>query len=415
VTAQAEIVCVGTELLSGKVNTHTSTLSRALAGIGIEVAREQAVIDSLAEIRDAVRGALERRDIVLVTGGLGPTFDDLTREACAEAVGVPLVYRPDLYEAIKEKYLRVYRRIPKGNQRQAFVLKGAKALANRFGSAPGQLLRLGEKTLVLFPGPPWELEPMLQDVLPALQRAYARSVHARKTVFHLCGVSESAADEKLAPLVSKPKPGVEFTILARHGLVDFHVGCKAGSAAEVQRLERWAVERVRSLVGSHVYGTDGASLEAAVGELLRARRWKLSTAESCTGGLLSAKLTEVPGSSDFYAGGVIAYANDLKLRLLGVRDETLRARGAVSEDCAREMAEGARERLGANLAVSITGIAGPSGATPGKPVGLVFIALAREDAPTAVTKLELPGSRDQVRERAAVAALSILRASLLAK
>lgn len=410
--SRVEIICVGTELLTGKVNTHTSAISRLLAGIGLSIARETAVGDSLPEITDAIRGAWERSQVVLICGGLGPTFDDITREAAAAAFGVRLIYRPKIYAAILKRYRRFLRRIPAENRRQAFVLEGAKALANKEGSAPGQLFQEGNKTAILFPGPFWELGPMLEGALPTLKSAYAPSVFTRKTIYHLCGIPESAADEKLEPLLKNPRPGLEFTILGHPGLVHFHVVATGSSRDAADRLARWARAQVMRHVGKFIFGTDDQTLESAIGNLLRKRGLTLAAAESCTAGLLSGRLTNVPGSSDYYLGGVVSYADAVKQAELGVSRETLKMHGAVSEPCAREMAEGARRRLSADIGISITGIAGPGGGNAKKPVGLTFIGLARQGRPTRVHRYFFSGSRDLVRERAVNAALSLLYSSL---
>jgi len=396
---------VGTELLSGKTNTHVPHLSRLLREAGIRLTGERTVPDELAAIRDAVSGALSRARFVIVCGGLGPTFDDITRAGAAAAVGRALRYRPDIFARILRRFRRHAMKVPASNRRQAWLLEGARELDNRRGSAPGQLLELpGGRMLVLLPGPFAEMAPMFAEaVLPRLGRLCG-GLRTRKRVFRFYGIAESAADERLGRLLRRPAPGVEFTILACLGLVDLHVSVAArraaGAEGELARIER----RVRAALGRRCFGTDGDSLESVAGDRLRARGWTLAAAESCTGGLLGERLTRVPGSSDYFLGSVVAYHDGLKESLLGVRRETLRRWGAVSAPVVRELAEGVRARADADCSVALTGIAGPDGGTRAKPVGLVFIAVSLPGGTTVLRRL-FAGNRSQIRERAASAAL----------
>lgn len=407
---RVEVLCIGTELLSGRINTHMSFLAPALRGVGLSIGRETSAGDAVAEIRDAVAAAWSRSDVVLVTGGLGPTFDDLTREGVAEALGLRLVYRPKLFEGIRRRFLRYGRKVPEENKRQAFVIEGARVLPNRVGSAPGQRVSEGGKTVFLLPGPAGEMIPMVKShVLPFLSRRYSGGRTAARTILHLAGVAESAADELLDPLYrSAGKRGVEFTILSQPGLVDLHITGAARSAAEASRLVASAAAAARARVGRYVFGTDEETLESVVGKALEGRGWKLSVAESCTAGLVAHRLTSVPGSSRYFLGGVVCYADEAKTRELGVPPELIRRHGAVSAPCAAAMAEGARRRWSADCALAITGIAGPGGARPGKPVGLTYLACSLPKGGTRVLRLHLPGDREAVRSRAAVAALSLL-------
>ena len=412
--ARVEILCVGTELLSGKVNTHMSFFAPFLQGLGLSIGRETSVGDSIAEIRDAAQTAFARADVLLITGGLGPTFDDLTREGVAEALGLRITYRPAIFEDIRRRFLRYARRVPNENKRQAFVIEGAVVLPNRYGSAPGQRITSDKKTLFLMPGPASEMIPMMKEqVAPYLRKTYSGGRTASKTILRLCGVAESSADERLKPLYASAKRrGVEFTILSEPGLVDLHITALAGSKREADRRVASAAAAARRLVGKWQFGADADSLESVVGEKLSARRWTLALAESCTGGLVSRRITQVPGSSRYFLGGVVCYADSAKTRELAVRPDLLKRFGAVSEECARAMADGARMRWGADCAAAITGIAGPDGGTKAKPVGLTYFALAKKGAPTVVVKSLLPGDRESVQRRAAIAALTMLLKSL---
>jgi nicotinamide-nucleotide amidase len=411
---RVEILCVGTELLAGKVNSHAAFLSRRLRDSGFDVARETTVADDLSEIGAAASEASARARALVVCGGLGPTFDDLTREGISEAFGRRLVYRPSLYASIRGKFRRYRLRAPGNNRRQAFVISGSRVLPNPHGSAPGLLLRSGACTVALLPGPFAEMQPMFEDsVLPALVRIHPPARACRRAVLRLCAIAEAAADELLAPLLARSPPWAEFMILASPGQVDFHISVRAASDAEAaERLDRLKI-KARRLLEGHVYGEDSDTVESAVGSRLRALGLRLAAAESCTGGLLSQRVTSVPGASAFFAGGVVAYADSAKRSSLGVREATLDRFGAVSGPCAREMAEGVRRSLGADAGLAVTGIAGPSGGSRETPVGTVFIALSLRGL-SRHKRLLLPGSRQAVRERAATAALWWLLGELTA-
>ncbi len=412
-----ELICVGTELLSGQVNTHQSYISLQLRAAGLELSRESSLPDDEKKLAQAVAEALSRSDAVILSGGLGPTFDDLTREAVASALGRPLCFHPELWNAIVKKFARYRIPVPEENKRQAFLIDGAEALENRTGSAPGQLLRLPRRQgppqiVALLPGPAAELMPMFErSVLPPLVRSLGVGRHAASLALRLSGVPESVADEKLSPVLALAGRELSFTILASLGQVDFHARAVAATPARARAL----IAKVRRLalrqVGEHVFGEGPQTLESSIGDLLRTRRLSLAVAESCTGGMVGAKLTSTAGSSDYFLGGVLSYADAVKTGLLGVRPETLRRHGAVSARCAREMAEGVRKACGAKVGLAVTGIAGPGGGTAAKPVGLIFIAVCGPER-ARVWRLRLSGTRELIRQRAAGSALHLLRRSL---
>ncbi|MCX5794422.1 MAG: CinA family nicotinamide mononucleotide deamidase-related protein [Elusimicrobia bacterium] len=412
--AVVELLCVGTELLDGRPETHRAALALRLGAAGLRLSRATILPDDADALAGAVRAALQRCDALIVCGGLGPTFDDLTREAVARALGRDLVFSPRLYAGIRLKFARLGTRLPRENRRQAFLVRGAAPLANRVGSAPGQVIVVRRRggppqTVALLPGPPRELLPLFDcEVLPRLRRAYARGLHAATLDLHFCGLPESAADERLKPLTRQAGPELDFTILAGPGQVDFHVLARCSSARRARGLIARCRRQALRLLAGHVVGEGALTLEAAVGGLLRRRRLTLAAAESCTAGLLSGRLTSVPGSSDYFRGGVLAYHDSLKRGLLGVRAVTLARAGAVSAACAREMAAGARRVAGADVGVSVTGVAGSSGGTAAKPVGLVFAAVAGPGAGIAVRRWRLSGDRETVRQRAVAAALRLL-------
>lgn len=403
---RAALVCVGSELLAGQVNTHQAWLSVRLARAGFEVVGEESVVDDVARIAAAMRRALAAADAVIVCGGLGPTFDDVTREAAARALKRGLSFKPELWKTILARFARYRLPVPEENKRQALVVGGAEVLDNPNGSAPGQRLRARGRSLVLLPGPPGEMYPMFEAVLPRLARAHARGVHIAAVSVRLSGVPESVADERLAPVRAR-WPGARFTILAGSAEVSFHATAAAASAAAARAARARLRRDILGAVGEFAHAEGDATLESALGARLKARRLTLAVAESCTGGLIGGRITSVPGSSRYFLGGVISYADSVKTRRLGVPKKLLAAHGAVSRECAAAMARGARRAIGADVGLAVTGVAGPDGGTKEKPVGLVYIAVSGPGPREKVKRLEYNGSRESVRARAATSALRL--------
>ena len=405
-----ELLCVGTELLRGRLNTHQSHLSRRLQAEGLALNRESSLPDDVPTIALEVSATLRRADAVLLCGGLGPTFDDVTRQAVAAALRRKLLYKASLYAGIRRKFARHTARIPEENKRQAFVIQGAQVLPNPHGSAPGQILALPKgRLLALLPGPYSEMSPMFEThVLPRLKRLRAKRLRARSLSIHIAGLPESIIDERLAAISASNSDALELTILSSFGQVDYHATARAPSARQAGAAIAAVRRRVYDAVGEHIFGEGDETLESAVGARLKAGGLTLAVAESCTGGLLGQRLTLTPGSSDYFLGGVIAYSNALKTKLLRVPPKLLRRHGAVCAECALAMAKGARTSCGADIGVAITGIAGPAGATPGKPVGLVYAAIAAHARKPVVHELRLKGGREEIRSRAATAALHAL-------
>lgn len=404
---KAALVCVGTELLSGQVNTHQAWLSVRLRRAGFDMAGEQSVPDELEVIRRALERALRSAEVVIVCGGLGPTFDDITREAACAALGRELSFDPKLWKVILARFAR-YRiaTVPEENKRQAMRVEGAEILENRNGSAPGQLLRARGRTLVLLPGPPTEMYPMFEAVLPELARLHARGVHAASFSVRLSGVPESVADERLDPVRAR-WPQARFTILASGGEVSFHATAVEPSAAKA-RASRAALRRqILAAVGEFAHGEGDTTLEKALGERLKKKGLTLAVAESCTGGLLGARITSVPGSSSYFVGGILSYANSVKVRQLGVPSKLIARHGAVSKEVAAAMASGVRRLLRTDLGIAITGVAGPGGGTKDKPVGLVYLAVSGPGKAASARKVSINGPRDAVRGRAVTAALRL--------
>jgi nicotinamide-nucleotide amidase len=411
---RCEIVGVGTELLLGQiVNTNASWIGQRLADVGWDCLRHTAVGDNQGRIAEVVWEALGRADAVIVTGGLGPTQDDVTREALAAVAGVPLVRRPELEQWLRERFGRMgVRRMAEMNLRQADVPEGARYIDNPRGTAPGLVVEVDGKPVYAVPGVPREMEGMLERVvLPDLA---ARAGEGRAIVsrtLRTAGVGESRLAERLTPLWEEAGAGqVTLAYMASPGEVRVRLTA-VGATRDQAMAEIAPVEaRVRTALGDIVYGTDEETLEAAVGRLLRERGGTLATAESLTGGLVAGRITAIPGSSDYYLGGIVAYATDAKASLLGVERRLLAEDGPVSEPVAAAMASGARKAFGADLGLAATGVAGPA-EQAGRPVGTLCLGVA--DATGAVTQtLTAPGDRTQIRLWTSSVALDLLRRRL---
>ena len=410
----AAILAVGSELLTPhRLDTNSLFLTGRLNDIGVDVVSKSVVGDNESALATAIRHALDTQDLVITTGGLGPTADDLTREVAAQVVGLDLVENADVLEFIRGRFERRGLHMPDGNRRQAAVPKGAAVLANPNGTAPGLWIEAGSAILVLLPGPPREMQPMFEaGVLPRLlERSVGRRVVRR--VIKIAGRPESHVEEIANPIYSAFAAGdtpIETTILATPGQIELHLSARGSDVASMEQTLESAVEKLAKALAPAVFSVDGKSLEQVVGQQLQARGWKVAVAESCTGGLLGGRLTDVPGSSDWFAGGIVAYENDVKRQLLGVAAEMLERHGAVSEPTAVAMADGVRGRLAANAGVAITGIAGPTGGSPEKPVGTVVIAVSA--GPAVVRTYRFVGDRAMVRQQAVIAAMELLRQTL---
>jgi nicotinamide-nucleotide amidase len=415
-----EIINTGSELMLGRVlNTHQQWLCRRLADLGHVVTRQVAVADAGNEIQQAVREALGRADLIITTGGLGPTSDDLTRELIAKLLEKKLAQNHEVLEHIENFFAKRNRARPEKTSVETFVPEGALVFLNQFGTAPGLAMQIESKAqspksktqwLVMLPGPPRELRPMFDEsVVPLLKREFAGENFVCRTL-RTTGIGESRVQEfvegDLQPLV---KRGLEIGYCARPGAVDVRL---TASGAGAENLVRDGGTIVQKILGANIYGFDDDEIENVVVRLLTEQRKTLALAESCTGGNIAHRLTNVPGASAVFLGGTVSYANSAKEKLLGVRAETLRQHGAVSEEVAREMALGARKKFDADFAIAVTGIAGPAGGTKEKPVGTVFIALASSSG-VEVKKMLNPWDRATFKEVTATQALEWLRAILL--
>jgi nicotinamide-nucleotide amidase len=402
-----ELVTIGTELLLGfTVDTNGAEIARALAAVGVAVVRRTTVSDSPDAIRDAVRAGLARTGAVLTTGGLGPTRDDISKRAVAELYGAPLEFDERVWAALVERFARLGRVPVESNRSQAEVPRGATVLPNRWGTAPGLWLDGAPGLVVMLPGVPGEMRKLLEhEVAPRLAaRSDGRVIRSR--LVRTTGVPESTLAERMGEIEREIAP-LSLAYLPGLDGVDLRVSAWRLPPDEADARLAAAVTLLRERGGEHVYGEDETDLAELVLAAARGGGVRLATAESCTGGLVGARLTEIPGSSDVYLGGVVAYANELKTGVLGVDPALVAEHGAVSEPVALAMVRGAIERLGADAAVSVTGIAGPGGGTAAKPVGTIWYGVAHAGAAAAHRAL-LPGSRHDIRARAAQAALHLL-------
>jgi nicotinamide-nucleotide amidase len=409
----AEIIAVGSELLgTTRLDTNSLFLSGALGALGIELRAKCVVGDDRAWLAQLIAQALSRVDLVILTGGLGPTDDDVTRDAVAEVLGLPCSEDAAIVDRIERRFARRGLRMPENNRRQARVPSGALVLDNPNGTAPGLWIPYGRQVVVLLPGPPRELQPMMDRLCEGPLAARAGVDRIYTTLLFVAGRTESHVEEAIQPIYSRwvhATPPIQTTILAAPGQIEVHLTLRSRHAdAARAQLDEARDALVRAL-GDAVFSTDGRLLEQVVGDLLKSCGLTIAAAESCTGGLFLSRLTDVPGSSSYVRGGVVAYANDLKTAFVDVPEELLRAHGAVSEPVAAAMADGARERASAHVGVGITGVAGPDGGTPQKPVGTVAIAVSGPGDGATVRTFSFPGGRPQIKYQSAQLALDMVR------
>lgn len=402
-----ELVSTGTELLSGRtLNRHAQVLGGHLLPLGIVLDRDTTVPDDIAGIEQAVSSALERVDVVVVSGGLGPTSDDVTRDAVARLTGRGIVMDETSRASLRTRCQLAGRLVTEQTERQALVVEGAEALPNSVGLAPGERVEWKGKTLFLLPGPPDEfLAVLVEHVMPRLREMCGRTIASRTLM--TCGIGESDIVARFEE-AGFPPGGLDIAYSAAPGRVEITISSPEGD----EDLAASAAAEARELIGEYVYAEERLGIEEVVGRLLAGRGATVAVAESCTGGLIGHKLTSVSGSSVYFLGGVVAYSNDAKMRELGVDPGVLQREGAVSETVARAMADGVRERWGADYGVGVTGIAGPTGGTPEKPVGLVFVAVA-DAKRTWARKLNFTGHRERIKEWSGQMALDLLRRRLV--
>lgn len=413
---QAFIISTGTELLLGDtIDTNSIFISRSLTGMGIKVMGKSVVGDNRHNIRKAFIQGRKMADVIICSGGLGPTRDDLTKEVACEVMGCQLEPRPEEEQRIRDYFARRNRAMSENNLRQAMFPREAVVLPNQRGTAPGMYLEKDGKTIILLPGPPHEMEPMFRnEVEPRLrQRLGEKAKPVMTRVIKVLGPGESQVEELIRDILDHPR-GAAIALLAREGEIDIRITLEGESRAEVEEVMQDLENRITGVLGIHVFGFDEDTLAGVVARLLQKAGLQVAFAESCTGGLLAKLVTDMPGSSNYFWGGAVSYANEAKVKLLGVSEATLEKFGAVSPETAREMAEGIRKRAGVDLGIGITGIAGPEGGSPEKPVGLVYIGLS--DADKAMTKeLRFVGGRESIRMLTAKSALDWLRRYLIGR
>ena len=413
---KACIVAVGSELLTPfRVDTNSLVITERLNAIGYDVRLKAIVGDDIDELAAMLRGALGWADLIITTGGLGPTEDDITRDAVARVLQRSLALDAAILDGIRDRFARRGLAMAAINQRQALVPRGAAVLDNPHGTAPGLWLEHGSTAIALLPGPPREMTPMLEAVVRERLEPKSEGARLFRRVLKITGRTESDVDARAQPVysrwVTQPIP-ITTTILAVLGQIELHLTARAASRAEADPLLESAVRQLEGVFGDSIYSSDGRTLETVVGDLLRAEQLRIAVAESCTGGLLTSRLTDVRGSSDYVERGAVCYSNRAKIEWLGVPEALIATHGAVSEPVARAMADSVRSRASTKVGIGVTGIAGPGGGTEQKPVGTVAIAvLAGEGA--RVRTFQFIGEREQIKFQATQAALNMLRLLLI--
>ncbi|MCF7957569.1 MAG: competence/damage-inducible protein A [Phycisphaerae bacterium] len=414
-TISAIIISIGDELILGQtVDTNTAWLSGQLASLGIDIQEHITLADDRRAIAAHLRRAAERADVTLVTGGLGPTEDDLTRHALADVLGSALVLHEESLKQIKQFFSQIAREMVPANRVQAMIPQGCDPIENRCGTAPGMAVVLGENSTFLMPGVPREMKQMFREsVMPPLRELAEKRGRGEVLInrtLHTAGIGESTLAQIIGDMMKRGEnPVVNST--AAEGVVGIRINARASDEAAARKLIEPVERELRDKLGAFIYGCDGETLAQVAGERLKRDHATLAVAESCTGGWLGKELTDMAGSSDFFKGGWITYSNEAKVKCLGVDVDVINQHGAVSEPVAGAMAEGARSMAGSDYGIGITGIAGPSGGTADKPVGLVYIALASGQG-TTITRNIFPGTRDGVRRRAVNQALDMIRKRL---
>jgi nicotinamide-nucleotide amidase len=421
-----ELICTGNELLAGKLNTNAAYIGSQLFNIGLELSYVTYVSDRKQDLVGQFNLAFERSKVIIATGGLGPTFDDITAETAAECLALSLYCDEKVLESIKEYFSRKSAsKIPKINEKQANIIKGAKVLTNRLGTAPGQMLHFEfkesgkkyRKTLFLLPGPPREMKPMFEENIVPFLKNYSSGI--RKNVsLHVFGLSESAVAEAIKPIIEEAKfensQTVEFGILASDSIIDIKFVVSGVNEFVVDSVIKNLNLRFSDVLKENIFGYNEDTLASIVGKLLIKKRKNVSFAESCTGGKVAAAITDISGSSLYFNSSVVTYSNESKIKVLGVKEKIIKDFGAVSKETAEEMAKGVLNLTGSDYAFSVTGVAGPCGGSKDKPVGLVYVGFADKER-TESFKFNFVGTRKDIRERTVNTVLDCLRKKLIEK
>jgi nicotinamide-nucleotide amidase len=419
-----ELICTGSELLTGKINTNASYIGSRIFNIGAELTYITSVGDKKQDLTQEFKKALERSDIVIITGGLGPTFDDITVETIAKCLNLEIYSNEEVLKSIKNYFLqKKIHHIPKINEKQANIIKGAKVFKNCLGTAPGQMLHFEfkkskkkyHKTLFLLPGPQKEMRIMFEENVEPFIKSYFSNIK-KNTVLRVFGLSESTVAEMIKPVIDNTKFGdsksVEFSILANKSIVDIKFSVSGIDEIIVDNTMRDIKLEFKNILKNDIFGTNNDTLASIVGKYLVEKKKTVSLAESCTGGKVAAAITDIAGSSLYFKSSVVAYSNESKIVILNVKKETLESFGAVSKETAKEMANGSLKLSNSDYAISITGITGPNGATEGKPVGLVYIGFADKNK-TECFKFNFSGTRKDIRKKIVDTTLDFLRRKLI--
>ena len=412
----AEIIAVGSEMLTPhRQDTNSLFLTEKLNDLGVEVRFKCIVGDDRENLVAAAKLAMRRSDVIIFSGGLGPTEDDLTREAVAEALGLGMNRDPEIVARLEQRFAKRGYKFPPNNAKQADVIANAVVLPNTMGTAPGQWISGKydgrERILMLLPGPPYELRPMFESECIARLRAKLPAQYIATRTLKMALIPESQVDARLSPIY-KTYADIETTILAGGGEIQLHLRCRKDSQAEAEARMEELASKIEDEMGDAIFSRKGESIEQIVSYLLQMRGMTLATAESCTGGLLAERITSLSGSSRYFLGGAVVYSNELKTQFAGVPKALIDKHGAVSREVAQALAEGIRKRCLSSYGVGITGVAGPTGGTEQKPVGLVYIALAGDEG-TQVVERTFPGDRRRIREFSTQQALEMIRRALL--
>ncbi|HKP35302.1 MAG TPA: competence/damage-inducible protein A [Pyrinomonadaceae bacterium] len=408
----AEIIAIGSELLApDRTDTNSLWLTEKLNRIGIDVKLKTIVGDDDARLEETIKDAAKRSRVVITTGGLGPTEDDITRKVVARALGRRLSLNESVLNEIRARFQSFGVRMPERNSRQAMVIDGAEVLPNPNGTAPGLYLEHEKCAIVLLPGPPREMKPMFENHVQARLECLSGDIRFARRVLRVSGMGESAVDEKIAPIYTQFENPLT-TILFNSSEIEIHLRAHGRTEADAEALLDNLSLKIEQALGNSVFSFRGETMEEVVGRRLAITGFTLSVAESCTGGLIAQRLTNVPGASKYFIEGLVTYSNESKTRLLGVDKKLIKEFGAVSQQVARDMARGVRHKAKTDFGLAVTGIAGPDGGSEEKPVGLVYIALA-DDAHTKHKRFIIPGDRELIRWRASQAALDMLRRRLI--
>ncbi len=409
-----ELISIGTELLSGKLNSDSSFVGEGLAHLGLELSRESTIADDRKEMVSLLKESLKRADIIITTGGLGPTFDDITREVVSEVLKKKLIFHLTILKKMEKHFRKRHLPMPGINRKQAYIINGATIIPNNVGTAPGMIVEEKNKVLILLPGPPRELQPMFKNkVLPYLKKYF--KVQFKAISFWVAGLPESSVAEKVEPIIEEyQKEGeIEFAILAHLSVIEVKLKVKGKDEKKIKEQILTIRNEIREVLGKNLFSEKEGKLEETIGNLLLKRKLKLGLAESCSGGLLSNLITNVPGASQYFQGSIVAYSNSVKKKVLKVPKTYLKKYGSVSKQVALSMAKGARKATKSDIGLALTGIAGPSGGTKEKQVGLVFIALTYPGKRVSVVEEHhFVGRREDIKRRAAISALNLLRRNL---